>query len=360
MAVCINKNLSEYQALKKMSGIPETVLDFYCSRFIEKYDRFPELDELPHVNSESYLKQALDSRKVGQLDFVDTANVFSLTGTENIQEANIKLNDICKDLEVTLVEVSDDSVLIETRKRPSKFETRTEKFNPEFDVTSANNRRTVLRNMLGRMRKLYGINIIEVSSEDLATGEFYDIIPDAKTANAFVFNGNIYINTEYADLDAPIHELTHIILGAMRYTNPSKYFEIISLAENFKSLEKASYLYKDRTRNDLLEECFVHEFANYLVGIESDIDNLDAKILDTLMYNLTRNMDTMIMGNKSVNGIEDWSFQDSFLDLAMRAQSSELNQVEDVNNMDLATLHRKTANLKSKLLKDGNLIEKCE
>jgi hypothetical protein len=71
-------------------------------------------------------------------------------------------------------------------------------------------------------------------------------------------------------------------------------------------------------------------------------------------------MDTMIMGNKSVNGIEDWSLQDSFLDLAMRAQSSELNQVEDVNNMDLATLHRKTANLKSKLLKDGDLIEKCE
>ena len=29
MAVCINKNLSEYQALKEMSGIPEIVLDFH-------------------------------------------------------------------------------------------------------------------------------------------------------------------------------------------------------------------------------------------------------------------------------------------------------------------------------------------
>ena len=359
MAVCINKNLSEYQALKKMSGIPETVLDFYCSRFIEKYDRFPELDELPHVNSESYLKQALDSRKVGQLDFVDTANVFSLTGTENIQEANIKLNDICKDLEVTLVEVGDNSVLIETRKRPSRFETRNEDFNPEFDVESANNRRIVLRNMLGRMRKLYGIDIIEVNSEELSKGDFYDIIPDAKTAKAFVFNGNIYINTDYADIDAPIHEMTHILLGAMRYTNPTKYFEIISMAEGFKSLEKASYLYKDRTRGDLLEECFVHEFANYLCGIQSEISNLDSKVLDTLFYNFTRNIDTMLMGNKSVHAIEDLSFQDSFMDLAMKVQSSELNEVQ-MHNIDLASIHRKTANIKSKLLKDGDLTEKCE
>ena len=51
MAVCINKNLSEYQALKEMSGIPEIVLDFYCSNFLDKYDRLPELDELPQVNS---------------------------------------------------------------------------------------------------------------------------------------------------------------------------------------------------------------------------------------------------------------------------------------------------------------------
>jgi len=38
-------------------------------------------------------------------------------------------------------------------------------------------------------------------------------IPNIKTAEAFIHNGTIYINTDYARADAPLHELMHLIIG---------------------------------------------------------------------------------------------------------------------------------------------------
>ena len=48
---CINKNSVEYQALKNKSGIPEFILEAISAEYLEKYGRFPELDELPKSNS---------------------------------------------------------------------------------------------------------------------------------------------------------------------------------------------------------------------------------------------------------------------------------------------------------------------
>ena len=90
MAVCINKNLSEYQALKEMSGIPEIVLDFYCSNFLDTYDRLPELDELPQVNSENYLRNAIKVTQIGDIDFADNAAIENTIGVLG-EEASIKI-----------------------------------------------------------------------------------------------------------------------------------------------------------------------------------------------------------------------------------------------------------------------------
>jgi hypothetical protein len=38
-----------------MSGIPTIMLDAYVGRYLDEFGRYPELDELPGVNSEPYL-----------------------------------------------------------------------------------------------------------------------------------------------------------------------------------------------------------------------------------------------------------------------------------------------------------------
>jgi hypothetical protein len=54
--------------------------------------------------------------------------------------------------------------------------------------------------------------------------DFSEFIQDANSVNAFVLNGQIYINMDRASSDAPIHEISHIILGSLKFTNPTMYY----------------------------------------------------------------------------------------------------------------------------------------
>ena len=46
-------------------------------------------------------------------------------------------------------------------------------------------------------------------------------------AQAFILNGNIYVNTDSATVDAPIHEQLHLFLGSIRFGNPNLYFQLV-------------------------------------------------------------------------------------------------------------------------------------
>jgi len=75
------------------------------------------------------------------------------------------------------------------------------------------------------MSKLYGINIIPVSTEEIQD------IPNAGVVKGFVHNENIYINTDNATIDTPIHEMMHIFLGGVRYSDPNTYFRLVDSVE---------------------------------------------------------------------------------------------------------------------------------
>jgi len=358
MAVCINKNLREYQALKEMSGIPEIVLDFYCSNFLDKYDRLPELDELPQVNSEAYLRNAIKVAQIGDIDFADNAAIEDTIGV-SAEEASAKINSIYKDLEVSVIPTSSEKSMVEIRHRPSEFTTGDEEVTGDFDVNQET-QRVVLRQMLDRMRNLYGINLIEMNNDELRESGILQQIPDAANARAFVFNGDIYINSDLAGLDAPVHEMLHIFLGGMRYTNPAAYGDLIQKVSKFNSIKRLAEFYPNRTQTDLLEEVFVTEMANLLTGKPSELNGLSKKEISTIMYEIRRNLDTMLMGNLSVKNLNIKELTEStILELAGKVQSTEFNTTE-LNIMDLADMHRRTANVKSSLMQSGELEEICE
>jgi len=62
----------------------------------------PKLDELPRVNSELYLEKVLGIKKLSNIRTINTNRLLEYTGTNSVEEANIKLNSIYKDLEITL------------------------------------------------------------------------------------------------------------------------------------------------------------------------------------------------------------------------------------------------------------------
>lgn len=90
-------------------------------------------------------------------------------------------------------------------------------------------------------------------------------------------NGIIYFNESKGNLSSYIHELSHIILAALKIKDPKGYNILIShikeVPNNFK--EK----YKDLTLNDLKEEYLVFLFSN-------NFTNLDESIITDPLKNL--------------------------------------------------------------------------
>ena len=99
MKACeINRNSFKYQTLKNMSGISEYSLDSFISAFQTKFERMPELDELPKVNSEPYFKKTLNMKEYSSINSVETDRVLEYTNTDTVEEANIQLNKVFKEI----------------------------------------------------------------------------------------------------------------------------------------------------------------------------------------------------------------------------------------------------------------------
>jgi hypothetical protein len=58
--------------------------------------------------------------------------------------------------------------------------------------------------------------------------------------------------------------MTHLMLGSIKYQNPSLYSELVSLAEQLPNYKELARNYANRTRSDLNEEIFVTELAKYV------------------------------------------------------------------------------------------------
>lgn len=352
MMVCINKNSVDFQTLKNRSGISEYSLEAICRSYMTKYGRWPYLDELPNSNSEPYLRESLS---LNQHNSCDTDQLLSSLNVNTVEEANIKLNQTYKDLEISLSPLNKRTI-VNIEHRPSKYGKHEKKPNL-FQQDSVNN--TVFFNeVLDKLQTLYGINIISTNNSELSKGELSNIIQNAQDTQAFIYNNNIYINTDQASVDAPIHELMHLLFGSIKFTNPDLYYSLISQAENFQGYEMLVKTLKNRTRSDINEELFVTEFSKFVTGQESILSQLDDKIKYEISYNIHRLIDTILMGEYSSSVLGDTIYSRSFRNLAQTLNSSSLNNTSP-NLLQQAEVHRILSNYKQELIEKGELKEFC-
>ena len=584
MLTCINKNSTEYRTLKDRSGISDSILEAICRDFLDKYDRFPYLDEIIGSNSDPYLRNVL------QLDMYNGTsiqNLLSVTGTDTVEDANIVLNDQYRDVEVEITPLNKEAI-VEITKRPTEdnFDNWTEedeilakaprdeqgnllapngkvsnltekqyaqvrtkafkrwfgdwendpasaskvvdengeplvvyhgnkdsnitKFVPnkgkysnkplyyfssskdtalsyategasttdpndytivgfnvdanteeakyadfksleDFYIATRNKGRVyevflnirntikdvspvyihddtllkgknndgmisipfsdrvkgvedrasedvqyvvlspnqiksatdnsglfnrqsnniydpepngylVFTNALNKLASLYGIKFNDITDAELASDKWRNIISDPSSVNAFVYNGQIYINISRANLDAPIHEMMHLFVGSIRFQNPNLYQHLISLSEQFPNYNKLAREFSGRTRNDINEEIFVQEVSRYLVGLPSNISNIESKLQYEITYNIKRVLDTILMGEDSVKTLSnDRLFNLSLKEIAREIHSSIMtNNFHGTLNVENSALHRKLNNIKSDLQSKGILKEYCD
>ena len=341
--ICINKKSDEYQTQLSRSGISDSQFEAYASYYIENFGRYPYLDELPNADSSKYIKDKLDING-NQTSYVRKNRLREFTLETNKDKIQKKLNSIFKDKEIELTDLDDDVSIIKIIDRPSKYNI---KESEDIDITNPDSF-TFFVDGLYKLSNLYGINFKMVTNQDLKLDPFSSL--HASEAKAFVYNGDIYINIDQASVDSPIHEMLHLLIGSMRFTNIESYK---SLIDNIQKLPEFSFLAKqfpNRTINDVSEEILIDQFSKFLTSKDSKLSQ--NQIYD-MFYELKRNLDTLLMGNISVGSLDiNQMKQMSILEIGKLVNSRRL-----INNY--SEFHRVLNNVKSDLIKKGELEQIC-
>lgn len=352
MTYCININSVQYRELKRLSTLPEILLKAEIARYQENHNgRFPNIDELPGANSLNALEQDLNIKKGGISKIED---ILTFTGKQSLSEANIAINDKYRDLDVELVQLN-RTALVNVKSRPSMFK-HVESPKNDFNFVDST---IFITQSLDKLAKTMGITINSTSIAQMRKDGMLDVIPEASTAQAFIYNNNVFINTDMASIHSKTHELLHILLGSMRFKMPNLYSSIVESMQQLPNIQTLLTQYPNRTLFDALEEIFVEEFSKYLIGADNFINNLDSDIIYQIHYNINRMLDTILMGDNSVSAMS----QDVLYNSSLKEVAEIVNSSTMVNTahgfLNDALIHRTLANVKQELLESGDLKEIC-
>lgn len=344
MTCNINKNLPEYQSRLKASGIPEDVFEAYSSYYLDTYGRLPYLDELPNSNSEQYIKEQLKVKD----NLVANQDLEQHVGTSNPIEATIKLNKVYSDKLIEVERISDTSSSISIENRPTVYGEIREA-NDYSDVQA-----NIIADILHDLSKYSGVDIRPINIAELSKET-----ANMQSAKGFIKNGIIYINTDVATADTPVHELLHIFLGATKFTNAKLYDQLVLSITNTPEFAVQMNRFPDRVNSDIAEELLVTEYSKYVTNQKSIIDNLSEQQKNELNYQVKRALDTAIFGDVSVNVLSDVElFGQSISNLA-KLTNSKLILSNFYNTFTMSKQNRQLNNLKSELLRSDQLMEEC-
>ena len=220
-------------------------------------------------------------------------------------------------------------------------------------------------NLLKNISDNYGINYELITTDEIKSN-WNDKIQLAETKKAFIYDGKIYVNLDIATLAEPIHELTHLFLGAMKQKNPSLYNEYLNKVYELPDYKERAKRYEYLTESDKNEEIFAEFFGDYL---NSRITNKDTsnwikknnQLFNYLEYDTKRTIDEMINPDESItketlSTIKDMNLQDVMNLFGTSIKEGNIAQVLDSG---LSKMTREMRNIKSRLLKDEKLTEIC-
>lgn len=333
----------EYQILLNRSGIPENTLDVYCRSFLAQYNRLPYLDELPSDSRQNLI----ETLKIDSDGFTSKEAVLEFTKS-NEDSVNAVINDQYRDLQVGVTFIL-DSAIVGVKQRPTFYnEQDNVPIIPDTNLTP----RSVIINIADKLDKYYGIKFIPITTQELSSLGVQDL------SKSFILNNDIYVNTDLATLDSPIHEILHLLLGSIKFQNPQLYTDLVKVSSQFGNYDKIAKLYPNRTQSDILEEVFVEEFGKYLVG-NSELNKLPESVQYEISYNVTRLLDSILMGDTSVRSLTSNIYNMSLQDLVKSVNSRLMTSTLNINLQD-AALHRGLGNLKEDLIKKGDLREECD
>ncbi len=389
MLNCINPELGQkVQTLQEMSGLSDFSLKSQIRHYTQLHNgRLPNLDELDGSDSRPYLQKTYNiksrkSQKINDLADKVLGKKYQKKDLQTtVSDITHKLNNIFTDL-ILIPHIYGKNVGFKIQRRP------TINYSEPVDTYTVNRKDTgnVLNSILDKLNDLYGIKVntfkpgntkLLQEIKDRTGNQNYSL----RRVNGFIYNGEIYINAKLSEKDADktkVHELLHLIVGSIKFTNPSVYNNFVELASQYTD-QFQKFIYKEfgkeidlqtlPTLSDYQEEFMVEELAKYLSGMTDSIlnknpfnDEEKAKDLRyQVLYNMNRVLDTAFMGDYSVKSIPPANLYSMTLEDVMDVINSVYVKNSNFKNLvQQSQQHRILANKKKQLVNDNELTLKCE
>ena len=365
------------EALQKMSGLSDFSIKSQIRHYTQLHNgRLPNLDELDGCDSRPYLKDqyGIVNGKSNKIEII--ADKVLGKGKYSKKDINStilaithKLNNTFTDL-ILIPHRFGKKLAFEVQRRPTiDYTESTDKFKLEGNKFDG----AILNSILSKLDDLYGIKVnIFTPGNSALLKELRQKTGNSKYSlagvNGFIYNGEIYISSKLTEENAnktKVHELLHLIVGSIKFTNPSVYNNLVNLASSFqdqfqyfvnKEFGKSVNLQTLPTLSDYQEEFMVEELAKYLTDNENSILNKtdDNDLKYQVLYNMNRVLDTAFMGDYSVKSIPPNDLYNMSLSNVMDIINSVYTKNLSFKNLThQAEQHRILANLK-KQLADSN------
>jgi len=171
------------------------------------------------VDSLQVLQDKLKLKNLGEGFAVENKRLIEYTGKETTEEMVHVLGDLHKDYNFNIVQIDENSSIIEATKRPTEEIKIVEEI-PDLPISER-----AVGHLLDRISTLHGINLYEITNKDIALDKSF---PNGVMLKGFIRDGNIYINTDNSTPNTPIHELMHMFMGGIRFQNPYLYQNLLS------------------------------------------------------------------------------------------------------------------------------------
>lgn len=159
------------------------------------------------------------------------------------------------------------------------------------------------------------------------------------------------MNEDLSTIDSYVHELSHIILAALRTQDPNSYNTLLSKIDEIP--ESFASIYQGLTRNDLKEEYLVHLFSSYFTDVDSSavtdtMDSIDWETVVKKIFKLPENLnnfEVVQLMNDTIGNM-----------LSSTEDSSTYSEIFKENKFQQLT---KLAALKKELMENNTLKEEC-
>lgn len=207
----------------------------------------------------------------------------------------------------------------------------------------------VVELIVGSLRRS-GLNVA-IYGEDYIRDTFGTEVASHK---AFIHNGGIILNANKYTEDSALHEFMHLLLGQYKLDNPTEYRNLLQEVPNTQEYIDLAETYSELTSEDYAEEVLVHVLTDALMG----------KIYDRNINHMI-NFDVKTLAEKllqSTTPIRESSqlLETALSKLLLDSNSSILNNLLGGERRSDIILNNQISNLKSKLLKNGELKQDCK